>query len=116
MMAICDVSTEKWKNILRDIYDSEELKIDSERSKELKGLLDQLCTAAPEDTNLRLFQECFAAVDNDITQIKKEAKTTKEERPYFKRMFLYQAQRLSPTIQGLPENLRDPIMWQVCNT
>ena len=27
----CDVSAKKWKNILRDIYDSEELKIDSER-------------------------------------------------------------------------------------
>ena len=65
-MAARDVSMEKWKSILRDIYDSEELKIDSEHSKTLKKLLDQLCTAKSEDRSQLLFKECFAAVDRDI--------------------------------------------------
>ena len=75
----CGVSAKKWKNILRDIYESEELKIDSGRtSKAFKGLLHQLCAATPEDAKLRLFHKCFASVDNDIEELNKEAKTTKE--------------------------------------
>ena len=71
---------------LCDIYDSEELKIDSERSRELKGLLHHLCTATHKDVSLHLFQECFAAVNSDI-----KTKERSQERPYFKRIFLYQA-------------------------
>ena len=77
---------------------TEELKINSEYSKKFKALLDQLCTATPEDPSICLFRECFAAIDNDIKQLRKEAETTIDERPYFKRMFLYQAQRLSSAI------------------
>ena len=57
----CDVSAKKRKNVLHDIYNSEELEIDSEQSKGLKGVF----TPTPKDSNLCLFQEHFASVDND---------------------------------------------------
>ena len=61
------VSTNKWKNILRD---SEELKIDSERHKWLKWLLDQFYTATSEDASMPMQAEMQAHVcskiNNDI--------------------------------------------------
>ena len=40
----CKASERFYKDILRDIYDSEEMKIESERCKVLKSTIDSLCT------------------------------------------------------------------------
>ena len=64
----CYVSTKKQKNIL---HDCEQLKIDSERHKGLKDCWTSFVLQHPKlqtdlDASLCLFQERFAAVDNDI--------------------------------------------------
>jgi len=108
-----EVNSVKWKSVLRDLYDSEELRIKSNRSKVTRTLLDELCTARLDDPILCLFDKCYTIVETDIERLKKEAASTKEEKPYFKRMFHYQAKSLPTVIQVLPDKLKDPVMWQV---
>jgi len=39
-----EVNSIKWKSVLRDLYDSEELRIKSDCSKAIRTFLDELCT------------------------------------------------------------------------
>ena len=59
-----------YKSVLRDIYLSEVLKIDSQYSKRLKDSIEKLCTAAKNDK----FNKCFMKVCKDLITITKDSK------------------------------------------
>ena len=92
-----------YKAVLRDIFDSEELKIDSEYSKSLKKSIQEICEG--EDAE---FERCFL----DVQQAVANLKTDKEEY-CFDKMYLYLAEELPKAIEKSSTEHRDPILWQV---
>ena len=55
-------SKSNYKDLLRDIYDSEELKIESERCRALKRMIEELCTRQ-NTVFLAVFQKLEKEVD-----------------------------------------------------
>ena len=99
-----------WKDLLRDIYYSEDLKIKGERSERIKNTIHCLCTeTGVEEDDLDSFVVSFKKVEDNIRVIKDACK----QKDVFQQMFQYQANRLSSVTQCLPTNLKDPILWQV---
>ena len=98
------------ENILRDIYHSQDLKIKSEGSEQIKNTVHRLCTEEVGVGDLDSFVVSFKNVEDNIRVIKD---ASKKKEPLFQQMFQYQANRLSPLIHHLPTCLRDPILWQV---
>ena len=98
----------KRQEILRDIFYSEELKIDSDRAKALKKTIDSLCV----DKN-RHFNETFSFICEDIAKSKKERCSTNQ----YQAMYMYQAERLSSILKKLGKEdvggINDSILWQV---
>ena len=99
-----------WKDVLRDIYHSEDLKIKGERSEQIKNTIHSLCTEVEGD-DLDSFVVSFKKIEDNIRVIKDACK--KKEQTLFQQMFQYQANSLSLIIQHLPTSLKDPILWQV---
>ena len=100
------VSERSYKDILRDIYDLEEMKIESEQCKALKRTIDTLCTG--ENAT---FYSLFKKVREEIDLKKSAAKRN-----------LFQAQRLPVLLQQLGKErpkdagdggINDCILWQV---
>ena len=100
-----------WKDLLRDIYHSEDLKIKSERSERIRNTIHRLCTETIEGDDLDSFVVSFKKVEDNIRVIKDACKQKKQT--LFQQMFQYQANSLSSITQYLPTNLKDPILWQV---
>ena len=94
-----------YKGVLRDIYLSEELKIDSQYSMRLKGTIERLCTAADDK-----FDKCFMKVCTDLIAITKDSK---KKQPCFSKMYLYLTENMHKALEELPQEYRDPILWQV---
>ena len=94
---------EDYKSLLRDIFHSEELKIDSQYSKRLKDTIEKLCINEENDK----FNKCFVKVCKDIKEITKDSK---KKEPCFSKMYLYMTEKLSKTIEELPREQRDPIL------
>ena len=93
-----------YKSVLRDIYLSEELKIDSLYSIRLKGTIERLCTAADDK-----FDKCFMKVCTDLAI----TKDSKKKQPCFSKMYLYLTENMHKALEELPQEYRDPILWQV---
>ena len=108
-MATKDVH--QWKSLLRDIYDSEDLKIKGERSERIKNTIHRLCTETIETKDLESFIASFNEVERNVQGIKDACKQTKQD--LFQGLFQYQANCLSLSTQCLPTDLKDPILWQV---
>ena len=101
----------KWKSLLRDIYDSEDLKIKGERSKRIRNTIHRLCSETIEKEDLESFVVSFNKVQSNVQGIKDACKQTEQD--LFQRLFQYQANCLSLVTQCLPTDLKDPILWQV---
>lgn len=119
MMAInCETSERSYKDILRDIYDSEEMKIESERCKALKRTIETLCTGENQ-----AFYSLFKKVREELIDLKKKESVAK--RNLFQACYIYQAERL-PVLQQQQQlaigmehqdigegGINDCILWQV---
>ena len=111
----CKASERFYKNILRDIYDSEEMKIESERCKVLKSTIDSLCT----EENVA-FYSVFKKIREEIDL---ERKKSSAKRNLFQACYMYQAERLPVVLQQLAKehkdagdgNIDDCILWQVAS-
>ena len=89
---------EDYKSVLRDIYLSEELKIDSQYSQRLKDTIEKLCAATAENDK---FNECFMKVRKDLTAITKDSK---KKQPCFSKMYLYMTEKMHKAIEELPRD------------
>ena len=102
------------KEVLRDIYCSEELKIESKRCKKISSTIDTLCTGE----NTTSFCALFELVSKEIEQKKKEL-SAKCKLFKFQALYMYQAERLPVVLQRLGKeeegsvNLNYSILWQV---
>ena len=98
--------------VLRDIYCSEELKIESKRCKNFSSTIDTLCTGE----NTTSFCALFELVSKEIEQKKKEL-SAKCKLFKFQASYMYQAERLPVVLQRLGKeeegNVNDSILWQV---
>ena len=81
-----------YKSVLCDIFDSEELKIESEYSRSIKKTIQEIC----EERNDK-FEECFLKIKEDVVKAKD---SNKEEHCYGK-MYLHLAEELSKAIGKL---------------
>ena len=101
-----------YKEVLRDIYCSEELKIESKRCKKISSTIDTLCTGE----NTTSFCALFELVSKEIEQKKKEL-SAKCKLFKFQASYMYQAERLPVVLQHLGKeeegSVNDSILWQV---
>ena len=99
-----------YKEVLRDIYCSEELKIESKRCKKISSTIDTLCTG--ENTS---FCALFELVSKEIEQKKELSAKCKLFK--FQASYMYQAERLPVVLQRLGKeeegSVNDSILWQV---
>ena len=98
-----------YKDVLRDIYYSEELKIESKRCTQIRKTIDALCT----EENFA-FSTLYSMISKDIDQEKKELDV---KRNLFQVSYMYQAERLPVLLQRLGKeeegSINDSILWQV---
>ena len=98
--------------LLRDIYDSEELKIESERCKALKCTIEELCTRQ---------NTAFLAV---VEKVRKEINVKKSVAKHnlYQACYMFQVERLPVLLGQLGKehqdtckegNITDSILWQV---
>ena len=101
-----------YKSVLRDIFDSEEMKIDSEYTEKLKRTVQRICEDGDGE-----FEKCYEQVRKEVEEVVATSKVNKKEQPYFRGMFLYIAEKLPKVIEDLltTEQTRDPIIWQVAS-
>ena len=78
------------ENILRDIYHSEDLKIKSEGSEQIKNTVHRLCTEEVDVGDLDSFVVSFKNVEDNRRVIKD---ASKKKEPLFQQMFQYQANK-----------------------
>ena len=97
-----------YKDILRDVYDSEEVKIDSQRSKNIAKVIDQLCVS--ENC---FFIETFSIVSKEVEKKKKEPAAICNS---IQACYMYQVERL-PVVLGKEQqgSMNDSLLWQVAN-
>jgi len=93
------------KTVLRDVFESEELKIHSDYSATIRQTIEEICTGSSSK-----FEECFLRVKEGVCVIKGESNA---KEPCFRKMYLFLVEKLPELIKSLPERLNDPILWQV---
>ena len=117
------------KTILRDIFDSEEFKIESNYSEKLKKTIQRICEDGDEE-----FEKCYERVRKEVEELVATSRVNKKEQPYFRDMFLYTTEKLPKVLEDLTRDLRqdltedlmaaeqpscnyrgDPIIWQVAS-
>ena len=97
-----------YKNVLHDICDSEELKVDSKYSKKIKEALQRLCVDGNE-----MFEKCYERVRKELEEVIATSKEKNKEQAYFRGMFLYQlVEELAKILSDfkLPSDYDDPIV------
>ena len=92
-----------YKDILRYVLDLEECKIDSTKARNLKSLVEHLCTTVNDE-----FMKYYLMVEMEVSQIKKE-------KGMFKKMYKYCAQTMANYLKEMDQDAvyNDPILWQV---
>ena len=102
------------QGVLRDIYDSEELKIDLERSKAISKVIDQLCATVDGSS---AFSELYELVGKEVEQKKELEKEPAAKRNLFQASYMYLAKGLPIVLKRLgkeqPGSISDPLLWQV---
>jgi len=104
-----------FKIILRDIFYSEELKIDSQFAKDLEAKLDEICCDNMTEEQTTVFQYYFSIVEVDAKAKKSIIKSKGKELSY-KDIHLYQAEQVPNLLVKFPllaDSLREPILWQI---
>ena len=101
----------KWKSLLHDIYDSEDLKIKGKRSEQIRNTIHCLCTETIEKEDLESFVVSFNKVQSNVQGITDACKQTEQYR--FQQLFQYQANCLPLVTQYLPNDLKDLILAKV---
>lgn len=98
-----------YKELLRDVYNSEELKIESKRCKAISNTIDALCRVNNTD-----FSALYEVVRKEIYQRKKELSAKHKS---CQAAYMYQAERLPVVLQQLGKeeegSMNDSILWQV---
>ena len=101
-----------YREVLRDIYYSEELKVESKRSKQLASTIDRLCIAKPT-----IFFNLLEAVSKEIDVKKKELTGVNAKRRMHQASYMYQVERLPVVLRCLGKeeegSMNDTILWQV---
>ena len=97
-----------YKCIVRDLWDSEEFKINSKYSETLKNTVEKICSegSAP-------FEQCFLEVTEAVERMVKSNDGVNKEQPNFRDMYLYLAKELPKVLEKLSSDYNDPILWQV---
>ena len=80
---MANITAEDFKVVLRDIYDSEEMKIDSTytRTRTIRSTIEELCSTSQRD---KQFEQQYLTVLEATERIIKKAKTDKKEEPFFR--------------------------------
>ena len=84
-MARNDTSAFDYKTVLRDLWDSEELNIDSPYGKALKSKVETLCRDGDA-----MFERSFVKVREEVDKVVKNNEAKKEQ-SYFKAMYIFLA-------------------------
>ena len=92
-------------SVVRDLWDSEELKIESEYISSLKATVEKICSERSE-----IFEQCFEEVKEGIERVRAINSVESKEQPYFRGMYLYLAQELLGALEKLPKWYNDPIL------
>jgi len=87
-----------YRVILRDVYDSDELKIDSQRSKSIAKVIDQLCLS--ENTS---FSKLFSLVSKEVEKKKKKPAAIHNS---------FQACQVERSPVVLQQGERSPVLFQ----
>ena len=69
------------KTVLHDVFESEELKIQSDYSARIKQTVEEICTGTSNE-----FEECFLRVKKGVCAIKSESNV---KEPCFRKMYLF---------------------------
>ena len=97
-----------YRSIVRDLWDAEELKINSSYSSSLKTTIEKLCSERCET-----FEKYFEEVREGVARVRANCSARKEQ-PYFRSIFLYLAEELPDILKNeMPSHYSDPILWQV---
>ena len=100
-----------FKDILRDIYDSEDMKIQSDRCKKILVTIEGLCSTENAD-----FCATYKEVCKEIQKKRRETLTAKQN--LFQAAYFFQVERLPAVLQRLGTeeegSKNDIILWQVC--
>ena len=89
-----------YRSIVRDLWEAEELKINSSYSSSLKATTEKLSSERCET-----FEKYFEEVRANCN--------ARKEQPYFRSMFPYLAEELPDILKKIPSHYSDPILWQV---
>ena len=90
-----------YKTVLRDIFDSEEFKIEPKYSEKLKKTIQRICEDGDEE-----FEKCYERVRKEVEELVATSRVNKKEQPYyFRDMFLYMTEKLPKVLEDL---MRDP--------
>ena len=97
------MSRTSYKDILRYVLDSEEFKIDSAKTQNLKTLVEHFCTIANDE-----FMKSYLTVEMEVSQIKKE-------KGMYKKMYKHCAQTMANYLKEMDQDAvyNNPILWQV---
>ena len=96
-----------YRSIVHDLWEAEELKINSSYSSSLKATTEKLCSKRCET-----FEKYFEEVREGVARVRANCSARKEQ-PYFRSMFLYLAEELPDILKKMPSHYSDPILWQV---
>ena len=114
-MAVSEVvDSDDFKTLLRDIYYSEDLKIDSPFANNMKAKLNEICSAGADHNTV--FWQCFSLVEASVREKKHVLKGGGREISY-KDIFLYQAEQTPKLLAKFPPqltgSLQETVLWQV---
>ena len=96
-----------YRSTVRDLWEAEELKINSSYSSSLKATTEKLCSERCET-----FEKYFEEVREGVTRVRADCNARKEQ-PYFRSMFPYLTEELPDILKKMPSHYSDLILWQV---
>ena len=88
------------KTVLRDIFDSEEFKIESKYFEKLKKTIQHICEDGDKE-----FEKRYERVRKEV-ELVATSRVNKKEQPYFREMFLYMAEELPKVLEDLTRDQR----------
>ena len=78
LLTACHTASSDYISVVCDLWDSEELKIESEYSSSLKATVEKICSERSE-----IFEQCFEEVKEGIERVRAINAIESREQPYF---------------------------------